>query len=245
MKIFLALLIFCSCALSFRAEAQRAVSFPPAEAPIPPAAKSPPKTQASGEELGLFLTNGPSMRKTQDRSPPPPTNLTVMYKVKYGEKLKYVRPDGTVQMFDQWQSFPNDASNLIITSNERLKDGNNYQYDTKPLSSPDFDPVDIPILYMTGDYDFVLTDAEVENLRRYLMAGGTIIFNAARGMDEFNQSVVREMHRVFPQKKFMRIPMDHPLLNSLYRIKDVMTLVNGVQSSSPPEVYTIDIGTRA
>ncbi|MEO8205635.1 MAG: DUF4159 domain-containing protein [Chthoniobacterales bacterium] len=245
MKKFLFLIIFVCCVVSFRANAQRAVIFPPAESPPPPAAKAPPKEQSSGEELALILTNGPSMRKTQERSPPPPTTLTVMYKVQYGEKLKYVHPDGKVQLFDQWQSFPNDASNLIITTNERLKDGNNYQYATKPLASPDFDPVDIPILYMTGDYDFILTDVEVENLRRYLTAGGTIIFNAARGNDDFNKGVIREMRRVFPQKRFMRMPPDHPIFNSYSRIKDVMTLVNGVQGSQPPEVFSIDIGTRA
>ena len=55
-----------------------------------------------------------------------------------------------------------------------------------------------------------LTPAEVENLRKYLSAGGTIIFNAARGLDEFSLAVAREMRRVFPQKQFMRLPLDHP-----------------------------------
>ena len=126
------------------------------------------------------------MRKTQDRTPPPPTNLTVIYKVEYGETLEYKHPDGTVQKFEQWKSYPNDASNLVTLTNERLADGNNYQYATKPLASPGFDPVDIPILYMTGDYDFAFKTAEVENLRKFLTGGGTIIFNAARGRDEYS-----------------------------------------------------------
>ena len=68
-----------------------------------------------------------------------------------------------------------------------------------PLASPGFDPVDIPILYMTGDYDFTLAEAEVQNLRRFLMDGGTIIFNAARGRDDFTRSVAQQMRKVFPQ----------------------------------------------
>src|SRR5262249_55370024 len=170
----------------------RIVNFPPAESPPPPAAKAPPKTQASGEDTGVLPDAGPTMRKTQDRTPPPPTNLTIMYKVEYGETLEYRHPDGTVQKFEQWKSFPNDGSNLVTLTNQRLADGNNYQYATKPLSSPGFDPVDIPLLYMAGDYDFVLKPAEVENMRHFLADGGTIVFNAARGRDEFSQAVARE-----------------------------------------------------
>jgi hypothetical protein len=225
--------------------AQRIVTFPPAEAPPPPPVKAPPKTVAGGEETDIINDPGPGMRKTQVRTPPPPTNLTVIYKIEYGETLQYKHPDGTVQKFEQWKSYPNDADNLVTLTNERLADGNNYQYATKPLASPGFDPVDIPILYMTGDYDFTLKPAEVENLRKFITQGGTIIFNAARGRAEFSRAVVREMRKVLPQKRFMRLPEDHPIFNSRYRIQQVMMLINGVQKLEKPEVYSIDIGTRA
>jgi hypothetical protein len=228
-----------------RAQEPRQVTFPPAEAPPPPPLKSPPKTQAGGEETDVLIAPGPTMRKTQHRTPPPPTNLTIMYKVEYGTKLQYKHEDGTVQVFEQWKSYDNDAYNLVTLTNQRLKDGNNYQYATKPLASKGFDPVDIPILYMTGDYDFTLTDSEVENLRRFLLEGGTIIFNAARGRDEFSRAVARELRKVFPQKPLMRLPPDHPIFNAYYRLADLNMMINGVQSTQPPEVYSIDIGTRA
>lgn len=225
--------------------AQRKVNFPPAEAPPPPPAKAPPKTEASGEDTGVIPDPGPGQRKTQTRTPPPPTNLTVMYKLEYGETLEYTHADGTVQKFEQWKSFPSDGYNLMANSNSRLADGNNYQYATKPLASPGFDPVDIPLLFMAGDYDFTFTPEEVENLRKFLSEGGTILFNAARGRDEFSHAVAREMRKVFPQKRLMKAPQDHPLFNSRYRVQQAMTLVNGVQFMQPPEIYTIDIGTRA
>lgn len=225
--------------------AQRTVNFPPAESPPPPPAKAPPKTQAGGEETDIIPDPGPAMRKTQHRTPPPPTNLTVIYKVEYGEVLQYKHPDGTVQKFEQWKSYPNDALNLVTMTNERLADGNNYQYATRLLASPGFDPVDIPILYMAGDYDFAFKPAEVENLRKFLTQGGTIIFNAARGREEFSRAVVREMRKVFPQKPFMRLPTDHPIFNARFRIQQVMMLINGVQTMRTPEIYTMDIGTRA
>ena len=243
-RLVLPALLLC-LALPASLRAQREVAFPPAEGKPPPAAKAPPKTQTGGEETDVIPDPGPTMRKTQERTPPPPTTLTVMYKVEYGEKLRYTHPDGSVQVFDQWQSFPSDASRLVIATNERLADGNNYQYATKPLASPGFDPVDIPILYMTGDYDFVLTPAEVENLRKFLNGGGTILFNAARGQEDFSIAVAREMRKVFPQKQFMRLPPDHPVFNARYRVQQLQTLVNGVQFQQPPEIYSMDIGTRA
>jgi len=225
--------------------AQRIVNFPPPDAKPPPPLKSPPRTQASGEDTFLFGENGPSMRRSQERRPPPPTTLTVMVKLEYGEKLKYVHPDGTEQVFDQWQSFKDDGFRIMRYTNERLADGNNYTYATQPLASARFDPLDIPLLYMTGDYDFILSEAEVENLRRYILDGGTILFNAARGRDEFSRAVVREMRRVFPQKTFMRIPLDHPIYSSRYRVGQVMTMVNGVQFMREPSIHALDIGTRA
>lgn len=225
--------------------AQRTVTFPPAESKPPPPVKSPPRTQAAGEDTGLLPDFGPTMRKTQERQPPPPTSLTVMYKVEYGEVLRYVYPDGTAQKFQQWLSYQNDGFQLMKAVNERLQDGNNYLYATKPLASPGFDPVDIPLLYMTGDYDFQLKEAEVGNLRRFLLDGGTILFNAARGRDEFSLAVVREMKRVFPQKNMMKLPPDHPIFNSRYRISQVNVMINGVQFLQPPELYAVDIGTRS
>lgn len=237
------LLVFCLAAGPARA--QRTVTFPPAVSPPPPPHRQPPRTLAGGEEVELYGENGPTMRKTQERKPPPPTNLTIMFKVQYGEELRYVWPDGRVQVFPQWESFRNDGSRLVSLVNERLADGNNYQYAVKPLSSPGFDPVDIPLLYMTGDYAFTLTDSEVENLRRYLVDGGTIIFNAARGRDEFSRAVATEMQRVFPRKSLMRLPPDHPVFHSRYRIHDQLVMAGGVRFSQAPEVYAIDIGTRA
>ena len=225
--------------------AAREVKFPPPDSKPPPAHKSPPRTQAGGEDTGIIPDFGPTMRKTQERQPPPPTTLTVMYKVQYGEKLVYVHPDGTKQQFEQWESFKNDGFNLIKYTNERLKDGNNYQYAVKPLASKGFDPVDIPLLYMTGDYDFVLSDDEVENIRKFILDGGTILFNAARGRDEFSNAVVQQMTRVFPTKPFMRLPLDHPVFNCQYRISDVAVRINGVAGTKPPEIYAMDVGTRA
>ena len=239
-----AIAVFCIFASSAPAE-ERVVDFPPAESKPAPPMKTPPRYESSGEDTDILDYMGPTMRKSQKRAPPPPRTLTVIYKLVYGEKLKYVYEDGVEHVFEEWKSYQDDAYRLITMTNQRLADGMNYETATKPLASQGFDPVDIPLLYMAGDYDFALTEQEVANLRKFILDGGTILFNAARGRDEFTRSVAREMRKVFPTKAFMRLPADHPILNTRYRLTQALTLANGVQTSQPPEVYSIDIGTRA
>ncbi len=227
------------------ADAQRRVHIPPAESPPPPAHKSPAETKTSGEDTGFIVDEGIIMRKSQNRTPPPPTNLTVLYKLRYGEKLVYVGPDGKAQEFEQWHSFRDDISRLMGHVNNRLRDGNNYQSAVADLNAQHFDPLAIPLLYMAGDYDFVFTDSELKNLRQYILDGGTILFNAARGHQEFTLAVVREMRRIFPTKSFMRLAEDHPLFNGSQRIRRIAVQVSGGVFAQEPEVYSIDIGTRA
>ena len=241
-----ALIVLILLTASGPAQAQRSGELPARALPAAAAGEGPAPNdrQRRGNRPHGRARYRPCAR-TQQRLPPPPTNLTIIYKVVYGEVLQYKHANGVVQKFEQWKSYHNDAFNLVRLTNERLADGNNYEYATKPLASPGFDPVDIPCLYMTGDYDFVLRPAEVENLRKFLAGGGTIVFNAARGRDEFNRAVVREMRRVFPQKAMMRVPLDHPLFNARYRLRSMTMLVHGTQTSRVPELYSIDVGTRA
>lgn len=233
------------CCFAAAAPAQVTVDFPPATGKPPPAAKAPKKTVSGGFATAPIPGPGPTMRITEHRLPPPPTNVTIMYKLEYGRQLRYVHADGTVQTFDQWRSFPGDGYGIVSKANKALAESLNYQYATKPLAEGGFDPHDVPLLYMTGDYAFTFTEQEVENLRRFLMDGGTILFNAARGREAFTRAVAMEMRRVFPNKPFMRMPPDHPVFNARYRIPRVTVMADGARFTQAPEVYSIDIGTRA
>ena len=70
-----------------------------------------------------------------------------------------------------------------------------------------------PYLYMTGHGNVRFTGEEVEILRRYLLSGGFLHVDDNYGLDE---SVRREIKRVFPDKELVEIPADHPIYHSLY-----------------------------
>ena len=78
-----------------------------------------------------------------------------------------------------------------------------------------------PLVIMTGEGDFSLTDAERENLRQYLDRGGFLLASAGCSSKEWNQSFRDEMNRVFPETAAQVIPTDHPVFNTVHNIKEL------------------------
>jgi len=76
-----------------------------------------------------------------------------------------------------------------------------------------------PFLYMTGDEEFTpFTSQEIENLKRYLLAGGLLLVDDASGRKnlDFDRAVEREMEKLFPDSKLERLPPDHAVFRSFY-----------------------------
>lgn len=88
------------------------------------------------------------------------------------------------------------------------------------LGSPELFEVKPPFVYMTGHKDFTLTEAEVENLRKYLIQGGAIWGDnglAGKG-SRFDVAFKREMKRVLPDadKQWETLPNNHPIYTTSY-----------------------------
>ena len=89
----------------------------------------------------------------------------------------------------------------------------------RELSLNDPELFSSPFLYMTGHEEFPpFTSQEIENLRRYLLAGGVILIDdASGGMNlDFDRAVRREIERLFPDSKPKRLPPDHAVFRSFY-----------------------------
>jgi len=61
----------------------------------------------------------------------------------------------------------------------------------------------------------------VNNLRRYLAAGGVLVANACCGRRAFDDAFRREIKRVLPDHSLTRIGLDHPVYRSIYPIQQV------------------------
>jgi hypothetical protein len=72
----------------------------------------------------------------------------------------------------------------------------------------------IPYLYMTGHGNVRWSDAELAILRRWLRQGGFLHVDDNYGMDE---SIRREIARLFSGTALVEVPLSHPIYNLIYQ----------------------------
>jgi hypothetical protein len=124
-----------------------------------------------------------------------------------------------------WYSNPSSLPNLAKALRERTSVPVD-RIDEVRVSLLDPDLFNYPYVYMNGHGNVRLSDAEVARLRAYLRAGGFLFADDNYGMDE---SFRREMARVFPEKKLIDVPFDHPIYHSFYDLP-----------AGPPKVHEHD-----
>lgn len=70
-----------------------------------------------------------------------------------------------------------------------------------------------PILFLTGHGNVAFRAEEVRLLRAYLENGGFLYVDDDYGLD---QSIRREMQKIFPNQSFVELPFSHGLYSSFY-----------------------------
>lgn len=105
-----------------------------------------------------------------------------------------------------WYANPTSLPNLIKFSNQTI----NTKIKTKPATAEPGSP-DIfgyPFVHMTGHGNVVFSDAEIVNLKNYLLSGGFLHIDDNYGMDEY---IRREIKRIFPNNQLVEIPANHAI----------------------------------
>ena len=72
-------------------------------------------------------------------------------------------------------------------------------------------------IYMVEPGNLRLKDSEVPILREFLLRGGTLTFDDFHGPYEW-ENLEREMKRVFPDRKIVEVPQNHPVFSVFYKI---------------------------
>jgi hypothetical protein len=130
------------------------------------------------------------------------------------------------------------------------------QFHTLPGAPVSFELTDVklsdpaifamPILYLTGTTDFVLSDAERANLRQFLLKGGVLFAEAAEGRPSFDAAFKAEMARVLPNESLTLLPPGHvlfhrPLDLTSVKARPPLAVRHGNQTDLAPEMYGIDV----
>jgi hypothetical protein len=82
-----------------------------------------------------------------------------------------------------------------------------------------------PFLYMVEVGHTNMTDSEIAGLRRYLEAGGFLVVDDFWGSWEW-EIWESQISRVFPEYQIVELPMDHPIFNMVYPIKEILQVPN-------------------
>jgi len=86
-----------------------------------------------------------------------------------------------------------------------------------------------PWIYIVEGGNLRLKDAEVPILREFLLRGGTLTFDDFHGTLEW-ANVEKELKRVFPDRKIVDLPPDHPIFSCFYKMENGFPQTPGLGS---------------
>jgi len=81
-----------------------------------------------------------------------------------------------------------------------------------------------PFLFMNGHDDFVLSDTELANLRKYFVHGGFLLGSGCCNAPGFPIAWRREFSRIFPGNPVRKIPYDHLIYRTFYKMDHLRAL---------------------
>ena len=105
-----------------------------------------------------------------------------------------------------WYANPTSLPNLIKYANQTI----NTYIKSKPATvEPGSSEIfSYPFVHMTGHGNVVFSDAEISNLRNYLLSGGFLHADDNYGMDQY---IRKEIKRIFPNNDLVEVPANHPI----------------------------------
>jgi hypothetical protein len=140
-------------------------------------------------------------------------------------RLKYPGGDWHTNVVDYWR-WPSDvkfAEKLAQQTSIDVELHEQAQY----VSIDDPHLFNYPFIFMTGHLDIRFSADQVRQLREYLERGGFIHaedcdIRIRHGGGRMRSSIHRLMKRVYPDKKFERLDMSHPIYHTLYHHDDYL-----------------------
>src|SRR5690606_9060955 len=132
-----------------------------------------------------------------------------------------------------WYAVVDALQNLTDFCNEQLNMNFDQNYATVEVGSAEI--FNYPFLFMTGHGNIVLSDAEAENLRNYLIGGGFLYVDDDYGMDKYFRLAIK---KVFPEKELVELPFEHPVFHQKFNFKNGIPKTHE-HDQKPPQAFAI------
>ncbi|MFY7972001.1 MAG: DUF4159 domain-containing protein [Flavobacteriales bacterium] len=127
-----------------------------------------------------------------------------------------------------WYSNPTSVPNLVKFVNENLKMNINTDVPFVDVGSPEI--FNYPFVHLTGHGNVVFSQADADNLRDYMMAGGFLHISDNYGLDKF---IRKEMKKVFPELDFIELPFGHPIYHQTFDFPNGLPKVHEHDKKAP------------
>lgn len=137
-----------------------------------------------------------------------------------------------------WYANPSSLTNLIKFCNENKIAELNPQYASVDIGSTEI--FSYPMVHITGHGNILLSSSDVNNLRKYLLAGGFIHVDDNYGLDQYFR---REIKKVFPDNPLVEIPFSHPIYHSSYNFAKGLPKIHE-HDNKAPQGFGIFIDSR-
>ena len=132
-----------------------------------------------------------------------------------------------------WYANPTALPNLIAFCNENI--GTEIKKEPATVAVGSSDIFNYPFVHMTGHGNVVFSSNDVENLRKYLLAGGFLHVDDNYGMDPYVRS---ELNKLFPENNLIELSNNHPIFNGKYKFKDGLPKIHE-HDNKPPQAFGI------
>ncbi|MCU0325741.1 MAG: DUF4159 domain-containing protein [Spirosomaceae bacterium] len=130
-----------------------------------------------------------------------------------------------------WYCNKTSLPNLIKFCNQNLKMNLHPEEDIVEVGGTEL--FNYPFLHLTGHGNVLFSDAEVQNLRKYLISGGFLHIDDNYGLNKY---IRREMKKVFPELEFVELPFNHPIYNQKYKFPKGLPKVHE-HDNLPPQGF--------
>ena len=137
-----------------------------------------------------------------------------------------------------WYANPTALPNLIAFCNENI--GTEIKKEPATVAVGSSDIFNYPFVHMTGHGNVVFSSNDVENLRKYLQAGGFLHVDDNYGMDPYVRS---ELNKLFPENNLIELSNNHPIFNGKYKFKDGLPKIHE-HDAGPAKAFGIIVDGR-
>ena len=88
-----------------------------------------------------------------------------------------------------------------------------------------------PFAYVSEPGEMLLTEREVENLRKYMNRGGFVLLDDFDGNDQM-ANLRQQVQRAFPNREFVPLTVNHPIFGVFYELQDLNAMAPYVQGGN-------------